>query len=142
MANVVRRSRAGGVEVQVKFYGDTVTKIAERLANKSSYEIGLFVEGQAKDLAPVDTGRLRGSIQTSSYTGQKTSTQGERDIAPPTEPGETYVGTPVEYAPYMEYGTVRTPAQAYLRPALDIAKGRAPEILEVEGKKEFAEYLQ
>lgn len=62
---------------------------------------GTHVEGEAKDRAPYDSGRLRDSI-THRVNG---------DVA--------IVGTPVEYATYVEYGTVRMKAQPYMRPALD-----------------------
>lgn len=48
--------------------------------------IGLVAEGHAKKLTPVDTGRLRNSI---SHAVQK---------------GAAYIGTNVEYAPYIELG--------------------------------------
>ena len=64
-------------------------------------EIGLAAEGYAKRACPVDTGNLRNSITHA------------------VEPGEdaVYVGTNVEYAPYVEMGTRRTAAQPFLRPA-------------------------
>lgn len=62
------------------------------------------VEGAAKRLCPVDTGRLRASI---------THRLGEDAESPFAE-----VGTDVEYAAYVEFGTSRTRAQPYLRPAL------------------------
>ena len=64
--------------------------------------IGLQAEGYAKLKAPVDTGRLRNSITHS--------------LAPEEE--AVYIGTNVEYAPYVEYGTRRTKAQPYLKPAV------------------------
>jgi HK97 gp10 family phage protein len=65
-------------------------------------EAGRIVQGQSKRLVPVDSGRLRNSI----------SMDVKRDVA--------IVGTNVEYAPYVEYGTRRQSAQPYLRPALDM----------------------
>ncbi len=49
----------------------------------------------------VDTGNLRSSLNFS------------------VSEDEAEVGTPVEYAPYVEYGTSRMAARPYLRPALD-----------------------
>jgi hypothetical protein len=138
---------------------------------KSTFEIGLFVEGQAKLLAPRKSGRLAGSITTVSASGQKTSPSGKGAVAsdtisPPPGAGlfDVYVGTPLEYAPYMEYGAlpykinkvVFMPgigfrfigmhpgydAQPYLRPALDLAYGRVPAIVEKNGKIQFEEYLK
>ena len=48
---------------------------------------GMQAEGYAKDLAPVDTGNLRNSI-THEVDGNT-----------------VYIGTAVEYAPYVELGT-------------------------------------
>ena len=62
-------------------------------------KIGLVAEGYAKRLCPVDTGRLRNSI---THT---------------TDDEAAYIGTNVDYAVYVEMGTVNTPAQPYLKPA-------------------------
>lgn len=64
-------------------------------------EIGMIAEGYAKRKCPVDTGNLRSSITHQvDYQGKK-----------------VYVGTNVEYAPYVEMGTSKQTAQPYLRPA-------------------------
>lgn len=62
-------------------------------------KIGLTAERYAKESAPVDTGRLRNSI---------THEVDEKDV---------YIGTNVEYAPHVEFGTVKQKAQPFLRPA-------------------------
>lgn len=49
--------------------------------------IGLVAEGHAKAITPVDTGRLRNSISHA------------------TDDDAAYIGTNVEYAPYVELGT-------------------------------------
>jgi len=71
----------------------------------------LVVERQAKEDCPVDTGRLRSSI-TSEVSGL-----------------EGKVGTNVEYAGFVEYGTVKRPATPYLFPALEKSKSRITELL-------------
>lgn len=60
------------------------------------------IENAAKDRAPSDMGRLKSSI---THTWDKLA----------TPPLEAFVGTNVEYAPYMEYGTGRMgdPAAPY-----------------------------
>ena len=63
--------------------------------------IGLTAEGYAKKECPVDTGRLRNSITHVVREGEKS----------------VYIGSNVEYAPYVELGTSRQRAQPYLRPA-------------------------
>ena len=66
--------------------------------------LGIEAEGNAVDeitkLGAVDTGRLRGSI---SHTHDDKN---------------AYIGTNVEYAPYVEFGTRRMSARPFLRTAV------------------------
>lgn len=64
-------------------------------------KIGLLAEGYAQMKCPVDTGNLRASITHEVDAGEKA----------------VYIGTNVEYAPYVELGTSKQKAQPYLRPA-------------------------
>lgn len=64
--------------------------------------IGLQAEGYAKLKAPVDTERLRNSLTHTVREKEKT----------------VYIGTNVEYAAYQEFGTVKTRAHPYLKPAV------------------------
>lgn len=66
----------------------------------------LLVMTDAKRRAPVLTGNLRRSIHVEQ--GAVTLTR-----------AEAKVGTDVEYAPYVEFGTSRMRAQPYLRPAAE-----------------------
>lgn len=66
----------------------------------------------AKRLAPVDTGRLRASIA--------------QEIGGDDDGLVARVGTNVEYAPYLEFGTSRMSARPFLRPALGAATGVTP----------------
>lgn len=63
--------------------------------------IGLTAESYAKELCPVDTGRLRNSITHAVESGEKA----------------VYIGTNVEYAAFVELGTSRMKARPYLKPA-------------------------
>lgn len=63
---------------------------------------GEAAEGYAKELCPVDTGRLRNSI---------THETSESEHA-------VYIGSNVEYAPYVELGTSRMAARPFLKPAV------------------------
>jgi len=60
---------------------------------------GLVAEGYAKAKCPVDTGRLRNSI---SHAAKGNS---------------AYIGSNVEYAPFVEFGSRRQHAKPYLKPA-------------------------
>lgn len=64
--------------------------------------IGMQAETYTKQLCPVKTGRLRGSIENKPNSQLKNVT----------------IGTTVEYAPYVEQGTSKQRAQPYLRPAI------------------------
>lgn len=63
---------------------------------------------KARQLAPVDTGALRGSIEAVSVTTGKSA--------------EVRVGVP--YAAYVEYGTYKMAAQPFLSPAVEQEKER------------------
>ena len=65
---------------------DEVLAALERAKRRGLEAIGLTAEGYAKRDTPVDTGRLRNSI---SHT---------------TDDEAAYIGTNVEYAPYVELG--------------------------------------
>lgn len=134
-----------GSTVSQEWHGEEVKVQGKRVAGKSAYEIGLVVEGQAKELCPVKTGRLKGSITTASYSKQtmpQSPASGSDTIKPPDEDTEVLVGTAVEYGPYIEFGTVRSDAQTFLRPALDLAKGEVMEIVKRNGRFEFKKYLK
>jgi HK97 gp10 family phage protein len=96
--------------------------ITEELG-KAVLELVLLVEEVAKRHCPVDTGNLRSSI------------------TPVIESWAAgYVGTNVEYAPYVEYGTRRTPAQPFLEPAFLEGKKQAKRIFEDALKRAVARF--
>jgi HK97 gp10 family phage protein len=113
------------LKTTLKWDGDIVKLQGKKVVGKSLYDIGLVVEGQAKQLAPVDTGRLAGSISTEQI-----------------DKNQVEVGTNVSYAPYMEFGTVKTQAQAFLRPALALARGKALTLVKIASKYYFADYIK
>lgn len=79
---------------------------------------GMIIEADAKRRCPVDTGRLRASLTTDVEREGKTTFV-------------LKVGTNVEYASFVEYGTSRMAAQPFLRPAVDAkAKDVVDEIRE------------
>lgn len=68
-------------------------------------ETALNVERNAKQATPVDTGRLRSSIGV-SFDGNRLGAD---------------VATNVEYAPHVEFGTVKQEAQPFMTPAREAA---------------------
>ena len=65
--------------------------------------IGEDAAGTAADVAPVDTGRLKNSINWATETAYG---DGDTPLAQP-ERKSVYIGTNVEYAIYQELGTSR-----------------------------------
>lgn len=145
------------VDLTKKWNGEIVKVLGNEVINHSSFETGLIVEGQAKELAARKYGYMAASINTQSKTlgdelenpsnyaketppaGHKVDTF--RKITKPNEDGETLVGTAVDYAPYKEFGTVKMDADPFLRPALELAKGNVLEIVKINSKKYFLGYL-
>lgn len=97
---------------------------------------GMVIERAAKQLAPADTGLLRNSI-TGALAGKKPAAKlykadkpkngviqtGEYSgTAPNDDELSVYIGTNVEYAPYVELGTSRQEAQPFLKPAATDSK--------------------
>lgn len=95
---------------------DDFTQLIEKAAfsqiETALQRVGLQAERYSKLACPVDTGRLRNSI---THTNDKNT---------------AYVGTNVEYAPYVEMGTVNTRAQPYLEPAFTNHMQEYKEIIE------------
>lgn len=88
-------------------------KIIEEELGLAVRDLTLFVHAEAKQMCPVDTGNLRASI------------------TPVVESwARAYIGTNVEYAPYVEYGTRNMAAQPYLEPAFLKGKEEAPKIFD------------
>jgi len=132
------------VKTDLAWHGQDVMIRGRKVVNKSAYEIGLVVEGQAKLLTPVVSGRLRGSITTQSATeGTEVvaPAKPEDKIAKARDANEVLVGTAVDYGPHIEFGVLTGAAQPFLRPALDLATGKAIPITQKNAKMEFADYL-
>ena len=128
------------VKTELKWDGDTIKLRGRKVVNKSAFEIGLIVEGNAKPLINNVSGRLAASITTQS--NKEGSGSGIDTISKPSLEGVVLVGTPVEYAPYVEFGTSRADAFPFLRPALNQAKGRDLALLKKNGKTIFAGYIK
>lgn len=78
---------------------DEVLAALESAKKRGLESIGLTAEGYAKKETPVDTGRLRNSISHA------------------TDDEAAYIGTNVEYAPYVELGARGRPGVHMLKRA-------------------------
>lgn len=75
------------MKVDFKDNSEQVLSAMENAKKRGLEAIGLTAEGHAKKITPVDTGRLRNSVSHA------------------TDDEAAYIGTNVEYAPYVELGT-------------------------------------
>lgn len=100
---------------------------------KTLEEIGIEAEAHAKEIitekGAVDTGRLRNST-TWAVGGEKPNASGYSGIAPKKDEPCVYIGTNVHYAPYIEFGTNKMPARAFIRPAVEDFGDQYKEIVE------------
>jgi len=127
---------------------DEVLEELEKKKHKILETIGLKAEGYVKGLTPVDTGLLRNSIThaisgespaISEYSdnsgdvkGTYSGTQGSK------EDDCVYIGTNVEYAPFVEFGEnmKHTTGKAhFLRDGIQNHKDEFKQIIETEMKK-------
>lgn len=88
-----------GINFTIKDNSDLFLNALPEQVEQAMEAVGLQAERHAKEECPVDTGRLRNSISHSASGNS------------------AYIGTNVEYAPYVEMGTSRMGAQPYLKPA-------------------------
>lgn len=91
---------AGIIEIRENNAAQVASAINSAIA-KALTKIGQQAEGNAKLICPTDTGRLKNSI-TNQIDMQENA---------------VYIGTNVEYAPYVELGTRRKDPHPYLKPA-------------------------
>lgn len=109
-ARTAAKRQAAGVDFDASEFLAGLEAAAKRLVVKSEAQLrrtGLRAQSNMKRLCPVDTGRLRSSIEMVDG----------RDA----HGYFVEIGTNVEYAPYVEFGTQHSPAQPFIRPGLLIA---------------------
>ena len=113
-------------EVKITDNSDEILSRMDTAMEVALEKIGLVAEGYAKRLCTVKTGRLINSIThaTASYPGVGTYRDNAGNVFDDAtadgtpEKNAVYIGTNVEYAPYVELGTTRTKAKPYLKPAV------------------------
>lgn len=123
--------------MSVKFTShlDETIEAMKEARQRALNAIGLMLERNAKieinkavyDTPPsptyTRTGRLRASItyatKTEHSSPEDEAEAGDADLRGEPDEDKVYVGTNVEYAPYVEFGTSRMSKRPYLRPALE-----------------------
>ena len=130
------------ISVQITDNSDMIKQAEAAAIERALEKIGITAEAYAKMLCTVDTGRLRNSIThaTSTNRGQdayadnngQEYTGGAAKGTP--EKKTVYIGSNVEYAPYVEQGTSRQAPQPFLAPAATDHTDEYKAILESELK--------
>lgn len=96
--------------------------VVSRLVRKAAFAI----QGSAMESAPVDTGFLKNSIYVELHNrstyGQGVSGSGEMlpEIPAAEDALTAYVAVGASYGVFVEWGTVHSPAQPYLTPAVEL----------------------
>ena len=131
------------VSVKITDNTDLVRRATDAAIERGLEAAGITIEAYAKLQTPVDTGRLRNSITHATKTDRGKDTYID-DAGNTYEGGSArgfpeektvYVGTNVEYAPYVEMGTTKTVAQPFLRPAATEHVDELKKLFEAELKK-------
>jgi HK97 gp10 family phage protein len=105
------------IEKAKKLLNQFPTYLQQELG-KAVTTLVLIIEAKAKQLCPVDTGNLRSSITPVVVSW-----------------AQGYVGTNVEYAPHVEFGTVKSAAQPYFEPAYLEGKKQANRVFNAAVKR-------
>ena len=99
-------------------------EIAAKLPRETSDVVrktAFYVEADAKQKAPFETGNLRNSIQTHM---EPSATEAVIDIAENRAPGSSATSaTAAEYGVYQEFGTSKMAAHPYMTPAAEANRG-------------------
>ena len=107
---------------------DVLSEVDKRISSNLK-ESSLLVERTAKQIVKVKTGTLKRSILSNWYgakgtrsTSWKANKKGRKAGKTEIEASvkkEAIIGTNIEYAPYVELGTSKMSARAFLRPAME-----------------------
>ena len=124
--------------MSIKFIdsSNTFKTKAKKQLSVALHEMGFQATEEAVALAPVDTGRLKGSINAKSSIGYVRSAESEFDtIRGTVDPKDVIIGTNVIYAPHVEYGTKFSKSQSFLRRGMENAKPKFKKIIEHNKEK-------
>lgn len=107
--------------MEIKSHRKEIQEAFDNQIEKALTIIGMTAERYAVEACPVQTGNLREHITNFPQPSEKA----------------VIVGTNVEYAPYVEFGTSRQTPQPFLRPAASDHMDEYRDILKRTLKGEF-----
>lgn len=132
-----------GTEVKVTSHVDEIKEKMDTALERALEACGIRAEELAAGKCPVDTGFLRNSItfaldgepmKKDRYQDDDGGQHGEYRGRMPKEPQKNarcvYVGTNIEYAPFVELGSSRQTPKPFLKPAVQDHKRDYVEIIE------------
>lgn len=107
-----------GVEEMMRTLKRIQTAVDDHVTTRVALNAAEIVADRARQLAPVDTGRLRDSI------GVSLTPPREMSFSIRGEGVRVFIGPAADviYAPYVEFGTWRQAAHPFMRPALDLTR--------------------
>lgn len=120
---------------------DAVKKALEEQSKAGLTAVGLQAERHAKEIVTYDTGLLRNSItyalagEPPAISGYEADRGGKTGVYAGDAPKDgdddlsVYIGTNVEYAPFVENGASGRKAKPFLKPAIQNYKSEYEEIL-------------
>ena len=108
--------------MSLEWNGADVKKKIDNANEAALLACAIQVQGQARLLTPVKTGRLRNSI------GYVTKNNKDGDLKTTVGTDEAIIGTNVEYAACVELGTIYQAPKSYLRAGLDNTKSKLSSI--------------
>lgn len=118
-----------------KWYDDKVNKKVEKVIESKLILVGEYVRGQVAILAPKVTGNLRASYVwvTAKQAGKPGGAARKKTTLPkPTDNLSVRIGTNVDYAIPVEFGTNKRQAKPHLRPGLQISKKAIKKLMELQ----------
>lgn len=112
-------------QINLQVNDEKIKKATKEAIEQALQKIGMAAVRFATAKCPVDTGRLRNSITYitknksggSSYSDNKGNSF-NNSLSVSADEGEVWVGTNVEYARYVEYGTRGRSGKPFLRSAI------------------------
>ena len=111
--------------------------VLDKASGRALRKIGIVIAGDASLRCARKTGRAAGSI-TYATKGDRSEAKNPAksgdEVSRPAGEDTVHIGSNVEYASYVEYGTKNMGAQPFLRPAFDRNKKNAQKIFSREIK--------
>lgn len=127
MKTTIRLKGSPEMTAKLRKLGDAA---AGQALERAAVAGALLIHGAAVPKTPYKTGNLRRSLHVGGHAGESgglADTKGT-DVGGNEHSrarARVLIGTNVEYAPFVEFGTSRMAARPYLRPAFDEQKERA-----------------